>query len=82
MPWLVLTRAGAERITRIGVTAEVLWMGSDVLSGEEIQQLRSAGRDVTVFVHPVRTAAEVADALVTIREHHPGEVVWIEATVA
>lgn len=24
------------------------------------------------FVHPVCTAAEVAEALVTIREHHPG----------
>ncbi len=55
-----------------------------VLTRAVVARFTSLGvtAEVTAFVHPVRSAAEVADALVTIREHHPGEVVSVETTAA
>ena len=56
-----------------------LWIGSDVLSEAEIQKLRAMEREVSVFIHPVRTPDEIEDAVPTLREHHPDEPVWVEA---
>ncbi len=55
-----------------------------VLTRAGVARFTSLGvtAEATVFVHPVRSAAEVADALVTIRDHHPGEAVSVETTAA
>jgi len=80
MPLLALTRAGVAGAVQNNEQADPIWIGSDVLSETEIQQLRAAGREVTVFIHAVRTSDEIEDAIPTLREHHPNSTVWIEAT--
>ncbi|WP_256701917.1 hypothetical protein [Burkholderia sp. SRS-W-2-2016] len=38
-----------------------------------------AGRDLTRFEYELGTQDLLPDALGTIAEHHPGEVIWVEA---
>jgi hypothetical protein len=80
MPLLALTRAGVAAAVKNNAPTDPIWMGSDVLSEAEVQQLRAAGREVSVFIHAVRTRDEIEDAIPTVREHHPNSTVWIEAT--
>lgn len=35
---------------------------------------------ISVFIHSVRTGDEIEDAISTLREHHPNDPVWVEAT--
>ena len=79
MPYLALTRTGVASVIQSGGTASPLWIGSDVLSEPEIAYLRGTGVDLSVFIHPVRTSAEIEDAVPTLREHHPDQAVWVEA---
>jgi hypothetical protein len=79
MPHLAITRAGVQSFIASQASGSSLWIGSNVLSEAEISLLRAAGPDVTVFIHPVQTVAEVEDAVPTLREHHPNDAVWIEA---
>jgi hypothetical protein len=80
MPFLALTRAGVAAAAQNNAKTGPIWIGSDVLSGAEIRQLRAAGTEVSVFINPVRTRDEIEDAIPTLREHHPTNTVWIEAT--
>lgn len=80
MPLLALTRAGIAAAVQNNGPVGPIWIGSDVLSEAEIQQLRAAGTDISVFIHTVRTKDEIEDAIPTLREHHPNSTVWIEAT--
>ena len=79
MPLLALTRAGVASFVQGNPNSACLWIGSDVLSEAEVEKLRNMNREVSVFVHPVRTRHEIGDAIPTLREHHPDEPVWIEA---
>ena len=79
MPFLALSRAGVASAVQVSPTRARLWLSSDVLSEVEIQALRAMGAEISVFIHPVRTEDEIAEATHTLREHHPDEPVWIEA---
>jgi hypothetical protein len=80
MPFIALTRAGVASVAQDDQQSRALWIGSNVLSEVEVQQLRAKGIDVSVFLHPVRTNEEIEDAVPTLREHHPNEPIQIEAT--
>ncbi|MGY0561795.1 hypothetical protein ACW7G2_13885 [Luteimonas sp. A277] len=62
----------------------VLWVSSGVLDPSELKDLRAEGLAVTDFTNPMNPSdlAEMADALDTIREHHPGQAVWVDGSVA
>ena len=61
----------------------VLWISSGVLNASELTALRAKGLSVTDFTDPVspRAFTEMAEALNTIREHHPGQAVWVDGSV-
>ena len=80
MPLLALTRAGVASAVQNNGPTDPLWIGTDVLSEVEVQQLRAAGREVSVFIHSVRTRDEIEDAILRLREHHSSSTVWVEAT--
>jgi hypothetical protein len=80
MPFLALTRAGVASIVQDSLKPACLWLGSDVLSEVEVETLRAAGTEISVFIHPVRTEAEIEDAVPTLREHYPNEPVWVESS--
>lgn len=81
MVHLALGRIAAmEAIDIAKQTGCSVWVGSDAINPAEHQQLISEAVKLTRFSYPLDGAsvAEVEDALVTIREHHPGEVIWVQ----
>lgn len=79
MVYFALTQQGFRKILSDTDEAKAhVWCGADVLSEEEFEQL---GRgNVTRFSCSFANADKAAlkDALSTIEEHHPGEVIWVE----
>ena len=77
----VLTRKGyAELVEFAGRLPDGSWVNAGVLSVEEIAEIRKNSQ-LTTFTRyvDVESADEVSAALATIREHYPGESIWVEA---
>ena len=82
MVFLAITRQGYESYSTLGgITAGALWVAAGVLSGEEIATLRASGGDVSDFNYTIEPheSEVISGAVETIKEHHPGEPVWVEA---
>jgi hypothetical protein len=81
MVFLAMTRQGFESYCQLSSGARPsLWISGGVLAPEELGALRARGLDVTAFsseIHP-GDACAIADAILTIREHHPNEPLWVE----
>ena len=81
MVFLAITRHGLENALRrvIGDGASV-WCGADAISQDEFAARKGTG--LTRFEYELGARDLLPDALATIAEHHPGEVVWVEAEPA
>jgi hypothetical protein len=57
-----------------------LWISAGVISQSELESLRNSGADVTDFNYAIGLNENevIDDAIETIKEHHPGEVVWVQ----
>jgi hypothetical protein len=57
-----------------------IWVNRGLLDELEIKGLRAEGFDLTDFVNWIdpTDASAVEDAVATLREHHPGQVLYIE----
>lgn len=57
-----------------------LWISASLAAEDQVACLRSAGKNVTTFSHEIRSddKESLADAVATIREHHPDESIWVE----
>jgi len=57
-----------------------LWISAGILSISELEALRCRGTDVTDFNYEIGLNENevIDDAIETIREHHPGKVIWVE----
>jgi hypothetical protein len=79
--YFTLTRSGYEDlVSTLGHAPSPLWVNNGVLSPQEIKSLYERGVDITNFtidVNPEDQSA-VAQAIETVREHHPGQTVWVE----
>ena len=79
MVLLAITPAGLEDALRLTEDPAVsVWCGADTIS--EVQyQARRAPR-LSRLIYPLQGEAPevLQDTVNTIREHHPGEVVWVE----
>jgi hypothetical protein len=81
MVYLALNRNSAlAAIGAARVGGDAVWVGSDSLSAEEHHRFGSEGVNVTMFNHALSgvDAAVLEDALASIAEHHPGEVIWVQ----
>jgi len=79
--YLVLTKDGvAQTIALARATGAAVWSGADTVSTEEHLRLCSEGVKHTLFDYTLADATpeEVKDALSTIVEHHPNELVWVQ----
>lgn len=56
-----------------------LWISADILSASELKELRCRGVDVTDFNYEIGLSEVevIDDAIKTIKEHHPNEVIWV-----
>jgi hypothetical protein len=82
MVFLAITRHGYESYQALGgVSTEALWVAAGVLTSDELATLRLAGGDVTDFNYTIelQDSQAISGAVETIKEHHPGEPVWVEA---
>jgi hypothetical protein len=80
MVFFAITRRGYESHRALGAVG-VLWLCDGVISDEELVELRGSGVNVSVFdyrIEPHETDI-LFDAVETIKEHHPGEQLWIES---
>ena len=57
-----------------------VWVGSDAIEPDEFKRLCDRGARLTRFSYPLAGAepSVIDDALETIEEHHPGEIVWVQ----
>lgn len=79
MVFLAISKEGlAEALRLTGSGGGAVWCGSNAISEEE--DLARADGNLSRFVYPIdgSDADAVADALRTIKEHHPSERIWVE----
>ena len=85
MAYLVLTAAAAQEALKLaGRSRCAVWINCDALSSEEVERARAEGLNISRFTYSIDSSdlESVADAVETIREHYPGEVIWVEGVCA
>lgn len=83
MVFLAITPRGLKNALReASGSGTAVWCGADAISEEDFAALR--GAHVTRFAYELgaRDPLVLEDALDTIDQHHPDEVVWIEAAAS
>lgn len=79
MIFLILTRSGFDGIRlRIEVSGDAVWLNAGVLGEAEVATLRSGGWNVTTFRDPL-SPHDLDSDIETVRQHHPGQIIWVEA---
>jgi hypothetical protein len=81
MVLLILTPFGLPEAIEAAKTANAsVWLNAGLLETIKVAELRAAGLDLTVFTRWVdpQDSAEVDDAVSTMREHHPGRMLFVE----
>ena len=79
MVFFATTRSAFDSYMQFAEAHAALWVGAGVLSAQELAALRARGMAITDFHHAIAMddPAALQDALGTIEEHHPGQVVWV-----
>ena len=81
MVLFALTKHGLAELFDLakGINAPI-WVNQGLLDGAGLDRLRSEGFDLTDFAYWIDPADEscVNEAVGTIREHHPNQVLYIE----
>lgn len=79
MVLLAISNAALADALRLATDPAVwVWCGADAISESDYTARRIPR--LSRFIYPLQGEAPevLEDALDTIREHHPGEVVWVE----
>jgi hypothetical protein len=81
MVFLISSRAGYESFLSRGSAGSALWVAAGVLSPGELVALREAGANVTNLIYEIAEGdwKAVEGAVATVKEHHPAEVIWVQA---
>ncbi len=80
MVFFAITRKGYESYLALRDAAGALWLCAGILSDEEVSTLWQSGIIVSVFNYTIDSheTDALAGAITTIKEHHPGEQLWVE----
>lgn len=85
MVYLAMTPQGLQDILALlldrGDGDADVWCGADAISEAGFNKLDYPGLFISRFDYPLAGADSdtMADALGTIREHHPGKRIWVES---
>ncbi|MDR6641606.1 MULTISPECIES: hypothetical protein [unclassified Luteibacter] len=76
----VLTLEGWDRWRHVAAGHASIWLNGGVADPAEVSELRRQGLDLTIMTRRLDPldGAGIDDELVTIREHFPGHVLFIE----
>lgn len=79
MVFFVISRRGFESYSKLGSPKPPLWVSAGVLSAQELEALRAADVEVSDFSYALELddSVGIEGAVETIREHHPGQTVWV-----
>lgn len=80
MVFLAITPNGLTEALRLAAdSGRTVWCGADTISEEAYTARKEKG--LSRFIYPLgaRDKLVLERALDTIDQHHPGEVVWVEA---
>jgi hypothetical protein len=77
--FLATTRRGYESFMTLNAGA-ALWLSAGLLTADELREARDRGLHVTDLSYEIGPGDfdTLADAVSTIKEHHPGQPLWIE----
>ncbi len=81
MIFFVISRNGFESYLPFATFPLVrLWISAGILTASELKDLRDRGADVTDFSYEIdlNEVDVIDDAIETIKEHHPDQVIWVE----
>jgi hypothetical protein len=76
-----LTKQGLAEIIESATSRDAaLWVNDGLLAPRDLARLRAEGFELTNFTRWIDPAdqADIASAVETIKEHHPGQVLYIE----
>jgi hypothetical protein len=78
MVFFAISRKGYEDFLAMNLNA-ILWSTLGVIEIHELELLRAKGVSTSVFNYQVASdnIAAICGAVETIREHHPGQTVWL-----
>jgi hypothetical protein len=77
MVFPAITPAGLAEALHSAKTDEAIWCGSDAVAEDNYQALDRP--NVSRFIYELGDRDLIAVAVGTIKEHHPGQTVWVEA---
>ena len=77
MVYLAITSAGLSEARSQAASSDTVWCGADAISQAEWEALPSP--KPSRFIYDLGDRFLLDDALGTIREHHFGQAIWIEA---
>jgi hypothetical protein len=81
MVFLLLDPAALQETLELAKQAGAhVWLGSEAISEKEHKLLCASGSSITRFSYELRGSGRevVEGALLTVKEHHPGEVIWVQ----
>jgi hypothetical protein len=81
MVYLALEPAAALAAIEVArKSGAAVWVGSDAMSHEEHYRIAADGVNLTRFAYPLSGASfsVVEDAVATVVEHHPCELIWVQ----
>ncbi|MFS2166017.1 hypothetical protein [Variovorax sp. Varisp62] len=83
MIFLAITPSGLKDALREAArSGATVWCGADAVSEEDFDTLKVGGLTRFDYQLESRDPLVLADALDTVHQHHPDEVVWVEAAAA
>ena len=83
MGFLAITVTGLRAALRDSVNSgAAIWCGADALSGVSLAERQGAAVSHFIYDLGARDPDVLESALDTIEQHHPDEVVWMEAPPA
>lgn len=83
MVFLAITPNGLTEALRLAVdSGRPVWCGADAISEEAYTALNEKNLSRFIYQLGARDTLVLEGALDTINQHHPGEVVWVEASAS
>lgn len=82
MVFLAITPVGLNDALRTTVDSSTpIWCGADAISEDAYEALKVKNLSRFSYELGARDAEVLEDALDTIDQHHPGQVIWVEAAL-